>query len=75
MDTTMTNEWFRQGADAGAAPGPTVDIDELLRSVGITVTEEGKMRARERRLAAAARHTPEMRRAWRMQAGLPADPA
>jgi hypothetical protein len=44
----------------------------MLRSVGIHVTDEGIARARQRRLEAAAKHTPEMRAAWRKQLGLPA---
>jgi hypothetical protein len=47
----------------------------MLQSIGINVTDEGIARARKRRLEAAARHTPEMRAAWREQLGLPAEPA
>jgi hypothetical protein len=47
----------------------------MLQSIGINVTDEGIARARKRRLLAAARHTPEMRAAWRKQLGLPAEPA
>jgi hypothetical protein len=43
----------------------------LLASVGITVTDEGKARARARFAAAEARRTPERRAALRAQVGLP----
>jgi hypothetical protein len=45
---------------------------ELLAAVGITVTEEGKARARARLDEAAARWTPERWAALREQLGLPA---
>jgi hypothetical protein len=47
----------------------------LLAAVGITVTEEGKARARRRLAEAAARRTPEIREALRKQLGLPAHAA
>jgi hypothetical protein len=45
---------------------------ELLAAVGITVTKEGKARARARLDEAAARWTPERWAALREQLGLPA---
>jgi hypothetical protein len=47
------------------------DTVEMLAAVGITVTEEGKARARARLAKADARHTPERRAALRAQVGLP----
>jgi hypothetical protein len=41
------------------------DMRDMLLSIGIEVTDEGIRRAREQRLRAAAKHTPEMRAAWR----------
>lgn len=52
-------------------PSPQTDMAAMLRAAGITVTEEGKAEARRRRLAAAARRTPEVRAALRRQLGLP----
>jgi hypothetical protein len=46
----------------------------MLRSVGIHVTEEGIARARQRRLEAAAKWTPERRAELRKQLGLPQKP-
>jgi len=48
---------------------------ELLAAVGITVTEEGKARARSRLDEAEARWTPERWRALRAKLGLPASAA
>ena len=45
---------------------------ELLAAVGITVTEDGKARARARLAEANARWTPERWAALRTQLGLPA---
>lgn len=54
---------------------PTPDArptgDDVLAAAGIVVTVEGKARARERRLAAEARWTPERWNALRAQLGLP----
>jgi hypothetical protein len=58
------------------SPDPDVqhaeDTADMLARVGITVTEEGKARARAELAEAAARRTPERRAAWRRQLGLPA---
>jgi len=43
----------------------------MLAAVGITVTEEGKARARAKLAEADARRTPELRAAWRAQMGRP----
>ena len=48
---------------------------ELLAAVGVTVTAEGKARARARLDEAAARWTPERWAALRTQLGLPASAA
>jgi hypothetical protein len=47
-----------------------VTTEELLAAVGITVTEEGKARARAKLEAAEARWTPEKWDALRRQVGL-----
>jgi hypothetical protein len=47
----------------------------MLQSIGIDVTDEGIARARQRRVEAKAKHTPELRAAWREQLGLPAEQA
>jgi hypothetical protein len=47
------------------------DATAMLAAVGITVTEEGKARARAKLAEADARRTPELRAAWRAQVGLP----
>ena len=47
------------------------DTVTLLASVGITVTDEGKARARGKLAEADARHTPERQAALRKQVGLP----
>jgi hypothetical protein len=47
------------------------DTVAMLAAVGITVTEEGKARARARLAEADARRTPELRAAWRAQMGRP----
>jgi hypothetical protein len=47
------------------------DTAAMLAAVGITVTEEGKARARTRLAEGDARRTPELRAAWRAQIGLP----
>ncbi len=43
----------------------------MLAAVGITVTEEGKARARAKLAEADARRTPERQAALRAQVGLP----
>jgi hypothetical protein len=48
---------------------PAGGADDLLAAAGITVTEEGKQRARARRLAAQAWWTPERRAALRAKLG------
>lgn len=57
--------------------GPDVHDDTvaMLAAVGITVTEEGKARARAELAEAAARRTPERLAVWREQLGLPASAA
>ena len=45
-------------------------VTEMLAAVGITVTEEGKARARAKLDAASARWTPEKWAALRRQIGL-----
>jgi hypothetical protein len=52
-------------------PDPRTDVRAMLALAGINVTDEGMAQFRERRLAAMARHTPELQAAWREQAGLP----
>jgi hypothetical protein len=47
----------------------------MLQSIGVHVTDEGIARARQRRLEAKAKHTPELRAAWREELGLPAESA
>jgi hypothetical protein len=51
------------------------DTTAMLAAVGITVTEEGKARARAALAEADARWTAEKRSALREQLGLPAQPA
>jgi hypothetical protein len=51
------------------------DTAAMLAAAGITVTEEGKARARAKLAEADARRTPELRAAWRAQIGLPPAPA
>jgi len=48
-----------------------VSTEELLAAAGITVTEEGKARARERLDRAERARTPERRDALRAKLGLP----
>jgi hypothetical protein len=56
-------------------PQPRPDLREdtaaMLAEAGITVTEEGKARARAELADADARWTPERRAALRRQIGLP----
>jgi hypothetical protein len=54
-------------------PSPDLreDMTAMLAAAGITVTAEGKARAREQLAAAAARRTPERRAALRARIGLP----
>ncbi|BCB76023.1 hypothetical protein GCM10022251_56030 [Phytohabitans flavus] len=54
-------------------PGPDVreDIAAMLAAAGITVTEEGKARARAKLAAADAKRTPERLAALRERLGLP----
>lgn len=66
------------GADGGILGGMTTpdhdssaDLDALFAAAGISVTDEGKQRARARREAAEARWTPERWAALRAQLGLP----
>jgi hypothetical protein len=47
------------------------DTVAMLAAAGITVTDEGKARARARLAEADARRTPELREALRTQVGLP----
>ncbi|MDP9797565.1 hypothetical protein J2S43_006077 [Catenuloplanes nepalensis] len=54
-----------------AEQGPPSGDFDLFAAVGITVTEEGKRRARERRLAVEREWTREKRDALRRQLGLP----
>jgi hypothetical protein len=56
-----------------AQPGPDVrdDIVAMLAAAGITVTEEGKARARAEMEESEARWTPERWDALREQLGLP----
>jgi hypothetical protein len=53
-------------------PDPHVHGDTVAQfaAVGISVTPEGKARARRRLEDAAARRTPERRAAWRRQLGI-----
>lgn len=54
-------------------PGPDVreDITAMLAAAGITVTKEGKARARAKLAVADAQRTPERRAALRKRLGLP----
>jgi hypothetical protein len=52
-------------------PGSDSDVSALLDAAGITVTEEGKARARRRLAEARARWTPERWARLREQIGLP----
>jgi hypothetical protein len=52
-------------------PDVREDMAAMLAAAGITVTEEGKARARAKLAAARARCTPEMYAAQRERAGLP----
>jgi len=52
-------------------PDSSVSTDELMAAAGITVTEEGKARARERLDRASRARTPERRDALRAKVGLP----
>ena len=47
------------------------DMRTMLRSIGIEVTDASLAEARQRRLEAAARHTPERRAAWHKAVGSP----
>jgi hypothetical protein len=47
------------------------DTTTMFAAVGITVTEEGKARARAKLAEADARRTPERQAALRAQVGLP----
>jgi hypothetical protein len=51
------------------------DMTATLAAAGITVTEEGKARARAKLAEAAARRDPERRAALRAQLGRPATAA
>jgi hypothetical protein len=54
-------------------PGPDLreDMTAMLAAVGITVTEQGKARARAKLAEAAARRDPQRRAALRERLGLP----
>ncbi|MDR7324506.1 MULTISPECIES: hypothetical protein [Catenuloplanes] len=54
-----------------AEPEPAAGDFDLFAAAGITVTEEGKRRARERRLAVEREWTREKRDALRRRLGLP----
>jgi len=54
-----------------ARPDLREDTVAMLAEAGITVTEEGKARARAKLAESAARWTPERRAALRQQIGLP----
>jgi hypothetical protein len=54
--------------------GSSANLDALFAAAGITVTDEGKQRARSRREAAGARWTPEQWVALRAQLGLRSAP-
>jgi len=56
-------------------PKRQMGMRAMLQSIGIDVTDEGIARARQRRVEAKAKHTPELRAAWREQLGLPAEQA
>ncbi|WP_045740831.1 hypothetical protein [Actinoplanes rectilineatus] len=43
---------------------PKLSLDEVHARMGLIVTEEGKARARQRRLAARERHDPAARAAF-----------
>ena len=60
-------------SDMTTMPGHdrSADLDALFAAAGLTVTDEGKERARARREAAEARWTPEQWAALRAQLGLP----
>lgn len=53
------------------APDTRAETAAMLAAAGITVTEEGKARARERLRAARERWTPELDAKLREQLGLP----
>jgi hypothetical protein len=57
-------------------PGPDLreDMTAMLAAAGITVTEQGKARARARLAEAAARRDPQRRAALRERLGLPPTP-
>jgi hypothetical protein len=55
----------------GGSAQHSVTTEELLAAAGITVTEEGKARARRRLDEHAAAMTPERWNALRAQVGLP----
>jgi len=57
------------------APDLREDTIAMLAAAGIHVTEEGRARARAKLDAARARHTPELRAAWRAQCGFPPEPS
>lgn len=61
----MLRRMTKPGSESSA------DLTALFDAVGITVTEEGKERARARRRAAEARWTPERWAELRAQLGLP----
>ncbi|MPZ24987.1 MAG: hypothetical protein GEV12_00660 [Micromonosporaceae bacterium] len=52
-------------------PGSDADVSALLDAAGITITEDGKARARQRLAEAHARWTPERWTRLREQIGLP----
>jgi hypothetical protein len=76
--TAMDPGWVTTTPAGGMLGGMTkpgsessADLTALFDAVGITVTEEGKQRARARRRAAEARWTPERWAELRAQLGLP----
>ncbi|MGH3681394.1 MAG: hypothetical protein ACRDT2_14265 [Natronosporangium sp.] len=52
-------------------PHPDADVSALLDAAGITVTDEGKARARRRLAEARTRWTPQRWARLREQIGLP----
>ncbi|MEU3455637.1 hypothetical protein ABZ671_18850 [Micromonospora sp. NPDC006766] len=57
---------------ASQTPETGTDTTAMLAAAGITVTDEGKARARRRLREARARWTPDLDAAARAQLGMPA---
>jgi hypothetical protein len=55
-----------------SGPDLREDMTAMLAAAGITVTEEGKARAKAKRIEAAAKVDPEQRAALRARLGRPA---